>query len=378
MYSIEAATLPGELSRSVSPRTVPLPERVLSGDHLTAAQSDENGAGREGQAGKASMTKTRRSEQPPCLRTSISTARSSTAGRRQVVSPTSNYMLAVQSLDPRPVEELHNERSYLLYNLQKQDDKAKRLFQKLATLDARLSAAKTSSETKRYQREAASIKAKIAESTQQEQLMMLRLGELHVELQNRSRWIQVHQLQLHHPPPTTECVGYPSLLGSGEMVVDSHSDNSHNTADYSPRGSPLSPLSPTFTPAGVVTFSEDIWLRASGTSAGRETENGSLPSRSADGPEEASQLDPEAVVVEGEVISEGGQENDNEVTGSGLEASGDESDCEDTHRWRARLRRLSLRFPTSLRLKDRRMSVPYLKNRWPTSRRNSLQSSAAT
>ncbi|GAB1318685.1 hypothetical protein MFIFM68171_08895 [Madurella fahalii] len=377
MHSIGTATLDGEISQPVSPRTV-LPEKALSGDRLTAAQSNEQGTREEVQSGQANMTKIRRSQHPPRLRTSISAARSRAASQHHVVSPTSNHMMAVQFLDPRPLEELHNERSYLLYNLQKQDDKSKRLFQKLATLDARLSMARTSSEAKRCQREAASIKAKIAESTQQEQLMTLRLGELHVELQNRGRWMQVHQLPLPHPPPSMDYMGYPPVLGSGEMVVSPHSDNSRSTADYFSYSSPLSPLSPTFIPAGGVPFSEDIWSRASGTSAGKETENGSLPPESVDEAEETSQSGPEAVGGERDTITEEGPENDYEVTRYESEADGDAPECEHAHTWRARLRRLSLHFPTSPKAKDRRMSVPYLKNLWPMSRRDSLQSSAAT
>jgi hypothetical protein len=109
-------------------------------------------------------------------------------------------MRSVQSLDPRPLEELHHERAYLLHDLQKQGARATRLFHRHAAVEVRLAGAvaatATPAETKKCKKEASLVRAKIAESTQQEQLILLRLGEIHVELQNRDRWMLVHQHQL--------------------------------------------------------------------------------------------------------------------------------------------------------------------------------------
>jgi hypothetical protein len=62
--------------------------------------------------------------------------------------------------------------------------------------------------------------------------------------------------------------------------------------------------------------------------------------------------------------------------GSDAEEEEEEEEEEDTQAWRDKLRRVSLYFPGSLKPKDKRMSLPYLKGMWSKSRRNSLQSTA--
>ena len=123
----------------------------------------------------------------------------------------STYPLRVQTLDPRPLQELHNERSYLIHNLQKQGDRATRLLHRYAAVEARLTTIPPSSETKKTKREASLLRAKIADTAQQEQLTLLRLGEIHLELQTRDRWVMlVHQhLLLQQIPPPWLPTSYP-------------------------------------------------------------------------------------------------------------------------------------------------------------------------
>ena len=295
-------------------------------------------------------------------------------------------MLAVQSLDCRPLEELHNERAYLFFNLQKQCQRANRLFERYAAVEARLSGAQTAAEVKKGKREAASIKTKIAESTQQEQLTLLRLGETHIELQNRGRWMQVHHQSLPQPPPLV----YPPVCELS-LYPDEYTPVTRPSQDFSSCGSALSPLSPCFTP-GVV-FVEDIWSRASKTSMERETDDWSVPAESDEG-DEASQLGQplereSSQKVEKEVrpeverevsldiereVSRGESPGDVEETNSSSGWYTDEEEPEDMKTRRARRRKMSLYFPLSLKAKDRRMSVPYMKNLWPRSHRNSLAS----
>lgn len=167
-------------------------------------------------------------------------------------TPTNHHhALGVQPPDPRTLEELHHERSYLLYELQKQGLRATRLFQRYAAIESRLAAAGVAkpaavgvpvtatgtakpavaggqisagpgvdpanpatplqvptapADIKRCKKEASLVRAKIAESNKQEQLILHRLGEIHVELQNRERWFfvvharqqQQHQHQQQH------------------------------------------------------------------------------------------------------------------------------------------------------------------------------------
>ncbi|KAL1843373.1 hypothetical protein VTJ49DRAFT_1960 [Mycothermus thermophilus] len=214
----------------------------------------------------------------------------------QSLYPAGGYLSSLQSLDPRPLEELHNERSYLLYNLQKQNDRATRLFERYASIEARLTEAATPSEAKKCRKEAALIRSKIAESTQQEQLMLLRLSEIQIELQNRDRWMRVHSqpssyFQPQHPPFVYPPPAPPAPPPSANMSFSSdvlphpqsnmceapaqfqsHNDKNtpttattttHPTCPCPSSSSVLSPLSPCFTPG--VCFIEDIWSRASKT-----------------------------------------------------------------------------------------------------------------
>ena len=240
---------------------------------------------------------------------------------------------AIPGLEPtsRSLADLHNERSYLLHNLQTQGERATRLYQRYAHLEAKKEALKaassasppsasavespsqpppataagsgsgsttatststsTSSKKKNIKKDLSLLRSRIAESTQQEQLIMLRLGEIHVELVNRGRWVMTHQQQQqqqqqqqmvyspmsavvmegqgyfghHHQwqhrghgryeiPPAT-----PSSAGDG--LYSNSPVGSGGEYLYTP--SILSPLSPSFVPGGGVNFSEDIWTRPS-------------------------------------------------------------------------------------------------------------------
>ncbi|KAK4112076.1 hypothetical protein N656DRAFT_768749 [Canariomyces notabilis] len=331
----------------------------------------------------------RRQPRPPCLRTgSLVTkpnpANQNPANQNPAEPPAVNYMLPVQCLDPRPLEELYNERSYLVYNLQKEDVRSTHLHQRFAAVEARLLAAQTASEARRCTREAAAIKTKIAKSTQQEQLILLRLDEIHVELLNRCRWMQAHQQQMPQPAPTMEYMKYPPGSAAGGPEVSPCSDTptplTGHSQDYFSCSSALSPLSPAFTPSGDIIFSEDIWSRNSGGTAAKETEIETQPPEStgeaadkgqSNGPENGPD------VAGSEYTRErGDQANVSEAPKSGWDSDDEQSECEERQPWKARLRRMSHYFPLPHRTKDRRMSLPNLKNLWPKSRRNSLQSPA--
>lgn len=121
--------------------------------------------------------------------------------------------------------------------------------------------------------------------------------------------------------------------------------------------------------------SEDIWSRASKTLADRETENESPTAESVDEGDGASQPgQQQQQQAEREANHEGSPENVAEEVNISSGWDSDEDEIEGAQAWKARLRRISLYFPLPLKAKDKRLSLPYLKNLLPKSRRNSLQS----
>ncbi|KAK3398570.1 hypothetical protein B0T20DRAFT_353881 [Sordaria brevicollis] len=223
---------------------------------------------------------------------------------------------AIPGLEPtsRSLSDLHNERSYLLHNLQTQGERATRLYQRYAHLEAKKEALKqlttttgtvstpesatgsgvpsTAAKKKKIKKDMSLLRSRIAESTQQEQLIMLRLGEIHVELVNRGRWVMTHQCQqqqLVYSPMSAVVDGSQGYFGQQQqwhqqyhgqqvpatpMSTDSYSTSpvggDNGEYHYTPT-SVLSPLSPSFVPGGMVSFfDEDIWTRPSQSQEGQE------------------------------------------------------------------------------------------------------------
>ncbi|KAM7201636.1 hypothetical protein V8F33_003185 [Rhypophila sp. PSN 637] len=282
-------------SPPVSPRTIstePTPNVAIEGDDYflnqldnhsgnkgyispQQEQSSENGHGQPRDAPPSD-----RPRPPPLhLRTSHkseSKPRKLSDPRSHMLSPSNTKPLSAVSLDLRPLQELLNERSYLLYNLQKQDERATSLFRRYATLEARLAESQTAKEARKIRKDAKLVKYKITESTQQEQLIFLRLGEIYIETQNRERW-----MQFRYPQSATfqRSAYFPPLFyGTGDEAISpapppsAQGSTQHHypltpyiNAQTSPAfsylnsSSALSPFSPDFVPG--VTFHEDIWNR---------------------------------------------------------------------------------------------------------------------
>ncbi|KAK0621598.1 hypothetical protein B0T17DRAFT_618026 [Bombardia bombarda] len=325
----------------------------------------------------------------------------------------------VANLDPRPIEQLHNERSYLLYNLQRQGERATKLFSKYAALETRLSSETLGKgrESRKAKKEAALLKSKISENTQQEQLILLRLGELYVEMQNRERWALVHQYhqqtQAHRPVvPLVPNMLFPPFVEAGSLFAypaapssSLESSMEHGSLNTS---SVLSPLSPTFVPrgggdgGGGVAFSEDIWGLLTPTQpppppAPSATEQSTLSKDTRhsfsvlSSSESTSVTIPEDVEVQeqqqqhkGEVGVKFNEEpvdvrvgEAEEITGAiwGFEGGEEEEfeDDEDTdndpgfNAWKNHLRRsiCITKPPYSYKAADKRMSLPSLKTIWP-------------
>lgn len=292
----------GRYSPPVSPRTIstePSPDLASEGGDYFLDQLDNNQADTsnkecmtpcqdriteiKGQNSKSPSSNDR--PRPPALHLRTNQKQESKCStlsdpRSQAMSPGANKPLSAVCLDIRPLQELLNERSYLLYNLQKQEERATSLFRRYATLEARLAEAQTPKEARRIRKDAKLIKHKITENTQQEQLIFLRLGEIYIETQNRERWMQFHQPQSATFP--THAYFPPLFYGTGEVTaappppppqpplqsicLTPYPFSPYLTAQQSPAvsysnsASALSPFSPDFVPG--VTFSEDIWARA--------------------------------------------------------------------------------------------------------------------
>lgn len=211
----------------------------------------------------------------------------------------------IPGLEPasRSLADLHNERSYLLHNLQTQGERATRLYQRYAHLEAKKESlasasspsdgnsvtASVGSKKKKIKKDLSLLRSRIAESTQQEQLIMLRLGEIHVELVNRGRWVMTHQHQYQqqqhqmvYSPMSAVMEGHQGYFGHHQWHQQQNhggggggipaTPSSADTYSVSPVGggdeylytpSVLSPLSPSFVPGGGVSFFEDIWTRPS-------------------------------------------------------------------------------------------------------------------
>lgn len=91
----------------------------------------------------------------------------------------------------------YTERSYLFQSLQGQNERAKRLLQRLSTAEERLLlGCLAAGEARRIRKEMRLLKKKMADNAQQERLTLLRLGDLYVEIQARERWVQVQQQRL--------------------------------------------------------------------------------------------------------------------------------------------------------------------------------------
>ncbi|KAK4191953.1 hypothetical protein QBC35DRAFT_424866 [Podospora australis] len=416
MYPTELQVIPsGRISRSVSPRTIPVPEGDTVNGHV-------NGDATEAAKPEQPRPRLKKSHTYDCSRPQLS--RISVSGRGRTLHRGSRvkvgYTDAVSALDPRPLEVLHSERSYLMHDLQKQDQRARILLQKYAEQEVLLSKAKTPPAQKKIKSKMTALTNKFSESTQQKQLLIMRLGEIHIELQNRDLWMQVHSsgfaphqfLPIMQQFPPTALAGYhPNEIqgyGPNDYV---ETPSTIASPDYLSCASHLDPTSPSFTPKGPVEFSEDIWARHSPTAADvtpKQTKNRrwSTLEESDDDPRSISPIsEPQdaeeepAVATSEEAVATPEQSpaaavspsrqhqevrfneettsvevvNMNDSRWQSDEENDDEAGNGDglNNGWKTKIRR-SLHLPMGVKARDKRMSLPSLKDLWPRSRKNSL------
>ncbi|KAK3687494.1 hypothetical protein B0T22DRAFT_478811 [Podospora appendiculata] len=299
-----------------------------------------------------------------------------------------NRMPVIGGLDPRPLEELHNERSYLLFNLQCQEQRATKLFQRFAALEQRLPEVHNTKEARKIKKEVAVIKSKIGDNTQQEQLILLRLGEIYVELQNRKRWVQVcgqqQQQQQQHVLSMSGAVQFPHFTHGGHRGGLSTRGTYQTTPSSSlsvecfPPSAALSPLSPCFVPSRGVQFSEDIWGRASSTEQEQQQQDVEMQMEMEEAPPSSG------IAVQQENASENG-DYFNAKSAGGAEETREDTDMQTNEDvdwssevgseqgddaggvWAANKRSsFAVHMPYSTKARDKRMSLPCLRSAFLT------------
>lgn len=90
-------------------------------------------------------------------------------------------------LSPRPLQDLLIERSYLVDSLAAQGARASELIRRLAAAEQAAAAAPDAGR-RRLRKQVSLLRSKIAAAAGQEKAVIVRLGELYVEMQSRERW----------------------------------------------------------------------------------------------------------------------------------------------------------------------------------------------
>ncbi len=297
--------------------------------------------------------------------------------------------------DARSLEDLNNERSYLLHSLQGQDQRATHLSRRYVALEAWRAlepAAQGRKAARKAKKEAAMLQGRIQESVQQEKLIVLRLGELNIDIRHRQRWAQAwldqrSKLAQHesHGAVMPQDLHLPTGCGYGPeagATPHKHPDTPYaviTAPDYFTFPSALSPMSPVFIPG--MTFPGEHRDDSRGnrqeslldpladvddggptpTAANRNNTNSSAAARR----EEEEQQD------------DTGDEGKDQVNFDGVAWEFEPEEDKSTEqqsaekRQRHRLSSSSLSGPFFFAARDKRMSLPSLKTLWPRSRRNS-------
>lgn len=95
------------------------------------------------------------------------------------------------ALAPRPAQDLLVERSYLVDSLASQGARAADLIQRLSVAEQTAAAGEGG---RRLRKQIALLRNRIAAAADQEKAVIVRLGELYVEMQSRERWARARSL----------------------------------------------------------------------------------------------------------------------------------------------------------------------------------------
>ncbi|KAI1805242.1 hypothetical protein F4811DRAFT_231113 [Daldinia bambusicola] len=96
-------------------------------------------------------------------------------------------------LHPRPFQELHFERMYLLEKLQQDNHRALELFRTVPEIDEQIHNAQTQYDERRAKKLRGWLRHRITDTVQEEKKTLERLSELYLEIQCQERWRQVEE-----------------------------------------------------------------------------------------------------------------------------------------------------------------------------------------
>ncbi|TAQ84204.1 hypothetical protein B7494_g7477 [Chlorociboria aeruginascens] len=99
---------------------------------------------------------------------------------------------------PRPFDQLHSERTYLLSLLDRENAHTASLLRQLPILEEQLINAERGHARKRTKKEQGWVKRRLAETTRQEKAILGRLEELSSEIQLRERWSLIETERLEN------------------------------------------------------------------------------------------------------------------------------------------------------------------------------------
>lgn len=142
-------------------------------------------------------------------------------------------------LSPRPVQDLLVERSYLVDSLAAQGTRALELIRRLAAAEQAAATAPDAGR-RRLRKQVSLLRSKITAAAGQEKAVIVRLGELYVEMQSRERWVRARTESFEQGYFPIMSPGGPApgaFLGSWEPAGMSMSVSMG-----------LSPVSPEFVP----------------------------------------------------------------------------------------------------------------------------------
>ncbi|TQN71423.1 hypothetical protein CSHISOI_04094 [Colletotrichum shisoi] len=141
-------------------------------------------------------------------------------------------------MSPNSFEQLYTEKAYLTASLETQGDNEVNLMRRLSILQAKIDNGLPPDERRRSRKKTALLKSKIMETAAQKKTILLRLGDIYVELQSRETWVQV-QSELYERQRSWWSADSP-----GAAYATTPSD----TASMIP--TPLDAASPMFFPTG--------------------------------------------------------------------------------------------------------------------------------
>lgn len=137
---------------------------------------------------------------------------------------------------PRPFEHIEGERQHLQYLLAEQDQRAVDLFSRIAAVDEACDFG-SAREKRQARKDRAWLQRRIGETVDRERAILVRLGDIHVEIQCRERWYMVEQqkLFLRQQGGWHQRVGWGWGWGTESNLLDQPQWQGSRASDARPR-----------------------------------------------------------------------------------------------------------------------------------------------